>query len=217
LHDKEQILGVMTISVKLTHSEGLMPAIDSLLQQTRISQQDLSAIACVVGPGSYTGLRVGIATGQGLALNQNLPCVGLSSFDVLSWAFPYTPHLFCPLLPARKGWLYARIYEWLGDAPTPVTEELYIEPDELIKYVNRPILFYGPGLAPYATELHDMLGDEYLSVGNSFELPRADLLAELAYRKIKHGDSIAPEAMLPHYLGPSQAEVNWKQRQKQPS
>lgn len=103
LRSESGIIGLMTVSVDLTHSEGLMPAVDDLLRRTGQTVDGISALACVTGPGSYTGLRVGIAAAQGLALAKNLSCVGVSSFEVLARMFPYSRYPFCPLLPARKG------------------------------------------------------------------------------------------------------------------
>ncbi|MBN2327535.1 MAG: tRNA (adenosine(37)-N6)-threonylcarbamoyltransferase complex dimerization subunit type 1 TsaB [Candidatus Omnitrophica bacterium] len=213
LHDESGSVGVFTVSVDLTHSEGLMPAVADLLRRAGKSVDDLTALACITGPGSYTGLRVGIASAQGLALAKNLPCVGLSSLDVLSWALPMARFQLCPLLPARKGWLYARLYRWGNSSPQAATEELYVQPDELASYIDEPTVFYGPGLAPYRRDLQEMLEEQFIAVPDVFHLPRADILAELAVRELKKGGGVSLERLLPHYLGPSQAEINWKRRQ----
>ncbi|MGC9328140.1 MAG: tRNA (adenosine(37)-N6)-threonylcarbamoyltransferase complex dimerization subunit type 1 TsaB, partial [Candidatus Hinthialibacter sp.] len=196
-----------------THSEGLMPAVDDLLRRTGKSVDDLTALACTTGPGSYTGLRISIASVQGLALAKNLPCVGLSSLDVLAWALPMATFQLCPLLPARKGWLYARLYRWENSSPQAATDELYVQPDGLASFIDQPTVFYGPGLAPYRDVLREMLEDQFIAAPDVLNLPRADILAELAARELKKGGVVPPERLLPHYLGPSQAEINWKRRQ----
>lgn len=213
LYGDSEIVGLFTVSVDLTHSEGLMPAVDDLLRRTGRTVDEISALACVTGPGSYTGLRVGAATAQGLALAKNLPCVGISSLNVLAWALPHARYPVCPLLPARKGWLYARVYRWEGDAPHPLTEELYIEPDELIRSIEETTIFYGPGLERYRQTLQEMLAEQYVSAPGVCDLPRADLLAELAVRELAAGRALPAEQLLPYYLGPSQAELNWKRHQ----
>jgi tRNA threonylcarbamoyladenosine biosynthesis protein TsaB len=210
------IVGLLTASVDLTHSEGLMPAVDNLLRRTGRTVDEITALACVAGPGSYTGLRVGVATAQGLALAKNLPCVGISSLDTLAWALPHARYPICPLLPARKGWLYARLYRWEGDAPQPLTEELYVEPDELIRSIQEPTILYGPGLEAYRRSLQEMLGEQFVSAPDVCNLPRADIAAELAARELLAGRSLTAEHLLPYYLGPSQAEINWKRRQAEP-
>ncbi|MBD3266088.1 tRNA (adenosine(37)-N6)-threonylcarbamoyltransferase complex dimerization subunit type 1 TsaB, partial [bacterium] len=162
LRDETGILGLITLSVSLTHSEGLMPAIDALLQQTQTAPADLTAVACVTGPGSYTGLRIGIATAQGLAAAHGLQCVGIPSLEVYAHAFPHAKYPLCPLLPARKGWVYARIYGWEVDRPVPRSEELNLQPDELIKEIQEPTLFYGPGLGEVKEELKSILREEFI-------------------------------------------------------
>ncbi len=213
LRDQKGLTGLLTVSVDLTHSEGLMPAVDTLLLRTGKDVEQLTAVACTIGPGSYTGLRVGIATGQGIAFARNLPCVKLSSLTTLAWNFPFSGYPVCPVLPARKGWLYAQIFEWKENVFQEKTEELYVQPEELIKEIDSPILIYGPGLEPYRSFLKEILGDIFLELPAIWDVPRADLLAELAAREIEEGNVVTPDQLLPHYLGPSQAEINWKKRQ----
>ncbi len=213
LRDERGTLGLLTVSVDLTHSEGLMPAVDDLLHRTGKRVEEITACATLSGPGSYTGLRIGIATIQGFALAKQLPCVGISSLDTLAWVLPQARTPICPLLPARKGWLYARVYRWNETAPQPLTEELYVEPDELIRSITEPTLFYGPGLPAYRDALREMLQEQFITVPDTCNLPRAEILAELAARELAEGRGIPPEQLRPHYLGPSQAEINWKKRQ----
>lgn len=203
-------VGLLTLSVALTHSQGLMPAADTLLRHTGHTVDDLTAVACVTGPGSYTGLRVGIATAQGLAFPRQLPCVGISSLTVLAWALPHARFPVCPLLSARKGWLYARLFQWYKDAPKPMTGELCVEPDELIQHMRGPAVLYGPGLEPYRDTFREMLGHQFIELPKTADLPRADWLAELAARELEAGRGVPPAQLQPHYLGPSQAEINWR-------
>lgn len=213
LHDETGVIGILTASVNLTHSEGLMPAIDSLLVRTGKQREELTAIACVTGPGSYTGLRVGIATGQGLALPRRLPCVGKTAFEVLSWVMPHVEAPYCPLLPARKGWLYARLYRWNTERrPEAMSDELHLEPESLIDYIHSPTVLFGPGLPRYRDLLRQLLEDQFIAAPDVYTLPRADVLAELAMRSIREGNFVDAESLFPHYLGPSQAEVNWRRR-----
>lgn len=212
LRSEAGVIGLMTVSVDLTHSEGLMPAIDALLQRTRRSVHDITAVACVSGPGSYTGLRVGIASAQGIAFAHSLPCVSVNSLEVLAWAAPHAPYPICPLLIARRGWFYARFFRWAGNGPEPIGEELNIQTDDLIKRIQEPTVLLGPGLPPHREMLRDILQEQFVELSPVFDLPRADILVELAAQAIEQGRTVPPEELLPHYLGPSQAELNWTQR-----
>jgi tRNA threonylcarbamoyladenosine biosynthesis protein TsaB len=212
LRSHQGVAGLITVSVQTTHSEGLMPAIDTLLQHTHTESSDIEAVACVTGPGSYTGLRIGIATAQGIALANNATCVGIPAFDVLARALPYARYPLCPLMPARKGWVYARMYRWDEIGPRPISEEMNVQPDELVKDVHEPTLFYGPGFPAVREMLQEILQEELIACPPVHDLPRADLLTELAARELEQGHGIDPSLLQPHYLGPSQAEVNWKKR-----
>ncbi len=215
LRNDSGLVALITVSVDQTHSEGLMPAVDDLFNRARLKPDDLTAVACVTGPGSYTGLRIGAAAAQGIAFANHLPCAAFTSLDVLAWSVPHAVYPVCPVLPARKGWLYARLYRWIDANPQPITDELYIKPDELITQIQEPTLIYGPGLNPYRIMLQEILGDAFVNLPLVFDSPRADILAELAARAVREGNTIDPEQLLPHYLGPSQAEINWKKRQRQ--
>ncbi len=215
LWENQGLSALLTVSVKTTHSEGLLPAINTILQRTQRKQNEITHLAVISGPGSYTGLRIGIATAQGLAFSRQLPCVSLTAFEVLAWAFPHTTYTLCPMLPARRGWIYAQLYEWHAHKPVAKSEELNIQPEELIHYIQSPTIFYGPGLPDYEVDLQEILTDDFLAVPKCMDCPRAELLAEIAFRKILQGESVGAEKLQPHYLGPSQAEINWKKRQKE--
>lgn len=202
----------MTISVDATHSEGLMPAINNLLHHAGIATDAIEAVASVAGPGSYTGLRIGMATAQGLAFANKLPCISLSSLDILAEAVPFSPYPLCPLLSARKGWVYARLYRRENGSLRMDTGEMNIAIEELVSFIKEPTLFYGPGLPGNAGFLREILGDQLILVSPVFNYPRADILAEMAFLKWKQGETIPLGQMVPHYLGPSQAEINWTSR-----
>lgn len=214
LHGEKGLLGLLTISVDSTHSEGLMPAIDGLLHRAGACMDDITAVACVAGPGSYTGLRIGVATAQGLALAKNLPCVSLSSLDVLANVLPHSMYPLCPMLPARKGWVYTRLFRWVNGTLHAVTDELNIQIDDLIPLIKEPTIFYGPGLPGQDVFLREILGDQQIQVLPFFNVPRADVLAEMAYQKWIRGETVNAGQLVPHYLGQSQAEMNWYSNKK---
>jgi tRNA threonylcarbamoyladenosine biosynthesis protein TsaB len=213
LRGETGLIGCLSVGINLTHSEGLMPALDALLRQTRCQVDDLSAVAVISGPGSYTGLRIGIATAQGLAAAKGLPSIAISSLDVLAHVFPHAACPVCPMLTARKGWVYARIYRWGNAGPTAVTEAMNCQPEDLISHIHEPTLFFGPGLSEPFDMLRDVLQDEFISVDSLYNMPRADLLAALAAQRLSRGEGGHPSRLQPIYLGPSQAEINWKKRE----
>ncbi|MBZ0256874.1 tRNA (adenosine(37)-N6)-threonylcarbamoyltransferase complex dimerization subunit type 1 TsaB, partial [bacterium] len=106
LRNEVGLIGALSVSVDLTHSEGLMPALDALLQRCGVTLQDVGAVACSVGPGSFTGLRVGVAAAQGIAAARDLPCAAVPTLELLSRQAPHAGVQLCPLIVARKGWVY---------------------------------------------------------------------------------------------------------------
>ena len=207
------LIGLLTISVELTHSEGLMSAIDKLLQLAQKNVREISGVACVSGPGSYTGLRVGVATAQGIAFANNAECYAMNSLDVMAWNLAHSKYQICPLLTARKGWVYARLYQWNDNVPLAVSDELNLQPEELIREIHQPTIFYGSGLNPHCEFLREVLQEQFVEIPQIYHSARADILAEIAAHELAQGKGITPDQLLPHYLGPSQAEINWNKIQ----
>src|SRR5262245_28797949 len=110
LLDGDVIVGEHRSNIALTHSERLMVAVDRLLQDCGWSMSDLDGLAVSVGPGSFTGLRVGIATVKGLALAMSLPVAPVPTLDALASALPFADVPVCPVLDARKGEVYLSCY-----------------------------------------------------------------------------------------------------------
>lgn len=210
LRNESGICGVLTVSVDSTHSEGLMPAVDLLLDRINKTVNDITAVAGVKGPGSYTGLRIGVATAQGIAFGRNIPGFTFTSMEVLSHSMPYCRHPICPIIPARKGWMYTQIFSCAEGTPQPLTDELYTNPDELINHISQPTVFFGPGAPLFQQELKGMLQDDCILLSKPFDLPRADFITELAYRELQQNNALKPHELQPHYLGKSQAEINWR-------
>ena len=110
IHDKKLIREDF-VNFKKTHSETLMPMADKVLHDCEIEIKDLAAIAVTIGPGSFTGLRIGLAAAKGLSLASAKPLIGISTLDVLAHNLAYTNGLVCPLLDARKQEVYTAFYD----------------------------------------------------------------------------------------------------------
>ncbi|RKY01883.1 tRNA (adenosine(37)-N6)-threonylcarbamoyltransferase complex dimerization subunit type 1 TsaB, partial [Candidatus Poribacteria bacterium] len=110
LIDGDKVVAEHVLDVMETHSSRLMPAIDQMLKKAGLSIWDVDLIAVSKGPGSFTGLRVGVATAKGLAYALRKPIVGVPSLDVLAFGVKFFDGLICPLLDARRGEVYGAIY-----------------------------------------------------------------------------------------------------------
>jgi tRNA threonylcarbamoyladenosine biosynthesis protein TsaB len=110
--DEERVVGQLLLDVALTHSERLMAMVDALLAGCAVAPAELGALAVSVGPGSFTGLRVGIATAKGLGFALGLPVAPVPTLDAMAELLPFADAPVAPLLDARKGEVYLSLYRW---------------------------------------------------------------------------------------------------------
>jgi len=206
LLDGERVIGESTLSVALTHSERLMAVIDRLLEDCRWQAGDLEAIAVSAGPGSFTGLRVGMATAKGLALALELPVVAVPTLDALAAGLPWADAPVCPVLDARKGEVYASCYRWRGGAAAREWEYLAVAPAELARRLPRPVILLGDGLAALAPHLGE-LGADARVAPPARRLPSAALVAQLGAVRLAAGPGDPADALVPIYVRPSEAEL----------
>ena len=195
LEDK-QVLAEMTINIKKNHSITLMPAIDFLMASLDWTPKDLDRIVVAEGPGSYTGLRIAVATAKTLAHTLNIELVGMSSLLAL---VPYQQEgLFIPLMDARRNNVYAGFYE----NAEPVMPEAHLSFERVIELIKgaSQVTFVGE-VGPFVEQIQ-----AHLPRTNYKEtLPNAANLALLAWDK--EADSL--HDFVPNYLKRVEAEENW--------
>jgi tRNA threonylcarbamoyladenosine biosynthesis protein TsaB len=132
LLNEDKLIREDFVNYKKTHSETLMPMIDKVLSDCDCSMQDVTALAVTTGPGSFTGLRIGLAAVKGLSLACGKPIIGISTLDVIAANIISSNALVCPLLDARKQEVYTAIYDASGLTPIRLTEETACSPQEFI-------------------------------------------------------------------------------------
>ena len=141
-----------------THSKHLMTMIDTVCAMSGVEIEAIDGFAVTLGPGSFTGLRIGISTIKGLAWSLKKPVVGISSLEVLAWQCTPVSHLICPLLDARKHEVYGCRYRYSDGELRKEGGELVAAPAELIDDIQEPCLFIGSGAALYQKEISHQLG-----------------------------------------------------------
>ncbi|MEA3408755.1 MAG: tRNA (adenosine(37)-N6)-threonylcarbamoyltransferase complex dimerization subunit type 1 TsaB [Candidatus Eisenbacteria bacterium] len=157
------VLAEFAETVGRGHTERLLGAVEDVLSRSSVRLDDLDAIAVSIGPGRFSGLRVGLATAKGLAAAEDLPVVPVESLAALAEsARPYAG-LVCPMLDARRGEVYAALFR-LGDGRERMLQDVALAPAEMIERVQaaacgEPVLFLGSGVAAYAEEISESLGD----------------------------------------------------------
>ena len=204
-----KIVGEITLNLQSTHSERLMPSIHKLLEESSAKVHDLQGIALSLGPGSFTGLRIGVSTAKGLAYALKIPVAGVSTLEALAWNVPYHSAVICPLLDARKKEVYAAFFQ--GDEEGTIrrkSEDWVLSPEDLCRRVSERTLFLGNGLEGYGEVLRKNLGPRASFAPPEFSLPRALNVAKLGLPKFKRAQTLDLFSFTPIYLRRSEAEIH---------
>jgi tRNA threonylcarbamoyladenosine biosynthesis protein TsaB len=208
---EDGVLCEAILNVEVTHSERLLPAVDRALGEARISLEALGGIAVSIGPGSFTGLRIGLSTAKGLAYATGLPLVGVPTLEAMAWTLPAARWQICPVLDARKQEVYAALFRHETDGLRRITEDAALAPEDLCRLIRSPTLFLGDGLATYGALFRERLGDKMLLPPLASRGARPACVAELGRRRLLRGERDLPEALVPCYLRASEAELRQRQ------
>jgi tRNA threonylcarbamoyladenosine biosynthesis protein TsaB len=206
------------VNVAVTHGERLMAAIDGVLRNARWELGDVDAFAVALGPGSFTGLRIGVSTVKSLAFATAKPVVGVPTLDALAWTLPFCAYPVCPVLDAKKDEVYTALYRTLEgqlellEAPRAVAPTTLAE--ELRATTEGPIVFLGDGVGPFAPILSEILGTRARLTPAGLRLPSAVTVGELGVARLTRGEASDPAALVPLYLRPSEAELARERRQR---
>lgn len=192
---------------KKTHSQKIMPMIEFMLEQADISVSDIDCFAAAVGPGSFTGVRIGVATAKALAHAVGKPCAAVSTLHALANNVSYFDGIICPILDARRGQVYNALFE--GGSLNRLTEDRAISADELcdeLAKTERQVIFLGDGLSVFAEKINKTLGSRAVFAQRMQRMNLAASVAEIGYEKLLLGDVMGYAELKPQYLRLSQAE-----------
>lgn len=207
---EEQVLAESLISTNRTLSARIIPEITRLLTVAGLEIADIDLYVASIGPGSFTGVRAGVATIQGLALATGKPCAAFSSLAAMAMNFPCAAHPVCAMLDARKGEVYAALYDCATLLPTARLAERVILPEILLERIcslyNGPVIFTGDGCLQYREPIISHLGDKALFSPFPHMISRASNGALLALDAVRRGAGLQPHQLLPVYLRASDAE-----------
>ncbi len=210
ISDGQLVLAEINLDVRKTPTEWLLQTIEDLLARAEIDRGDLDAIAVVRGPGSFTGLRVGLATAKGLSLAIDSPLLGISSLQCLAMQLPFAKFPVCVMLDARKQEVYTAQFNWEAGYPQPVAEERVVKPEKLLSEIAGETLFVGNGTLVYRPLIVRQLAGRAHFAPAFLNLPRAGAAAALALREWDAGRTLSADELMPAYLRPSEAELNWR-------
>jgi len=213
--DEDKLLVEYTLNHKLTHSQKIMPMIKDALNSCGLKPEDIDVFAVAKGPGSFTGLRIGVATVNGLAQAVNKKVVGVSTLDALAFNLPYCEGIVVPIMDARRDRVFTGIYKWTNGNLHIIYEQTVLEVKELIEILKeRPerIVFVGDGTLAYKDILSEALGDKVIFAPKSANMARAASVAELAMAKAVEGKTESFFELVPDYLRESQAQREYNER-----
>ena len=195
------------------HAENLTPQIQFVAEQARVELSEIGVVAVDVGPGLFTGLRVGIASAMAVAHGLGVPMIGVSSLDLGAFAVEHSRRLIVPCYDARRGEVFAAQYRSVPGGVQRVSEPTVATPDELaaeLMAMSEDVLMVGDGSERYRETFEAISHVEF--AGTSVQYPSARSLVELAHPKAMREEFVAPNEIEPMYLRLPDAEINWKTR-----
>ena len=215
--DSDRLLGLYTIDNGLTQSELLLPMAENLLKSLNLTFRDVELYAVAVGPGSFTGVRIGVSLVKGLAFANNTPCVAVSTLEELSENITPLKGILVPCMDARRGQLYTATFKSDGCTSERLTPDRAIAisdlAEELRAYAGECIYLSGDGYETAFRELSAM----GISLSKTPELlicENAYSVAKIALRKYNAGEYTTDDKIAPTYLRMPQAERERLEREK---
>jgi tRNA threonylcarbamoyladenosine biosynthesis protein TsaB len=210
---EQGIIGSSLISRGASHGSFLLPAVEFLMGQTGLTYRNFSAVAVGLGPGLYTGMRVGVATAKTLAQSLSVPIVGVPSLDLLAFEVRYSNKLICPVLDAKRNEVFFGFYRAVPGGVAKVSNYVVGSPEKLLVEMEataEEVLLVGSGALLYRHVLETRRKVEFGSIANAF--PRATSLVELALPRLFREDFDRLFDLEPLYMRRSDAEINWERR-----
>lgn len=210
-----QILAAEVTNIKVNHSAGVMPAIDQIFKKVNMSPKEIDAIAVSQGPGSYTGVRIGVTIAKTLSWTLQKPLVGVSSLQVLAANAVMYKGIICSLIDARRQNVYAAAYDTSVEF-APIVEDGHYSMIGLLdqlKGFDQPVLFVGHDVDNFWEMIQQELGENALRIPYTFDLPSAAQLIHLAEQQ-ELPSLDATHAFVPKYCRLAEAEANWLKEQK---
>lgn len=203
------LVGEITLNIGLTHSEQLLPLIVDLLEQSRISMTDVGGIAIAGGPGSFTGLRIGMATAKALAQGSNIPLLSVPTLEALAYTQCTSGGLVAPVMNARKSEVYAALFRFQGLVAEQVEPYQAIAPAEWVKILathGQRVVFVGDGVEIYSSTWAE-LGDLAVRPPEILQGVRASTVAWLGRKRLEAGERDDLYSLKPFYIRPVEAEL----------
>lgn len=205
--DGEDVLVESILNVGKTHSETLIPSFQEMLEKTQLDIKDLDLLALTLGPGSFTGVRIGTSTVKGFALALGKPVAGISTLEALASNFPFSSLPIMPLFDARRGEIYSAMFKWENSEIKRLSEDRAASLDDAISKIKTKTIFAGEGLDKYGQMIKETLGDNAVFAPRASWYVRASNVAALGLKSYHAGGALDLATFTPLYRRRSEAEI----------
>lgn len=208
LMNEERMIAETVLNHKRTHSQKMMPQIEQMFRLAETEVQEVDVFAAAVGPGSFTGVRIGVATVKALAQAVGKPCAAVSTLHALAHQAEFFDGIVCPILDARRNQVYNALFHG-GAELRRLCADRALALEELLQELKRegaPVLFLGDGVPVYRAEVEQALGEQARFAPRSLRMNLGGSVAELGLQAALRGETIPYDALLPSYVRLSQAE-----------
>jgi len=198
--DGEELVAELRTNVAVTHSERLMAHVDGLLKSARLTIGDIDGFAVNVGPGSFTGLRIGLAAVKGMAYATGKPVAGVGALDALADNLPFCAYQVCPVLDARKKMVYAAIYKDVDGVRQTILPVSVLTPEAFVEHIKEPTVFLGEGAYVYREYITERAGGLAHFAPRAYSYPSGATLAFRGLAEIMAGRAADPYSLVPEYI-----------------
>lgn len=208
----EGVIGLFEITKGRRHAETLVPAIRFVMEQADIELDEISVVAVDVGPGLFTGMRVGLATAKAIAQALRVPMIGISSLDLLAFSSRHAEKVVVPVIDARKGEVFYAMYRQVPGGIQQVADPMVGPVDELVADLmarNQDVLCVGDGARRYRDEIVE---GYHCEIGGD-DHPSASPLVQLAHARALREEWVNAREIEPLYLRAPDAVINWATRE----
>lgn len=206
--DENKIIGEFSINTALTHSQTLMPMVESLLKNTGVTLTDIDAIAVNAGPGSFTGVRIGVAAVKGMAFSSDIPCLSVSTLHSMAYNLLETDCIVCAVMDARCSQVYNALFKVSNGKVTRLIEDRALALQDLkldLQKYDEKIILVGDG----AVITYEYLKDEYENIvlaSKNNRIQTASSVAVVGYELFEKGETMTAAQLMPVYLRLPQAQ-----------
>jgi len=203
------IIGEYSCNKGKTHSQKLMPMIQSLLDKVGLSAADMDAFSASIGPGSFTGLRIGVTTVKAMAFAAGKPVISVPTLDALAYNLPMSTSLICPMIDARNNQVFTAVYRFINGKLKRLTDYLGIHINELVDIIlpmEGEVVLLGDAAGMHGDFFTQQLGERVYIAPQNTALAKASSVAALACDAYTAGKLENCYDMVPFYLRKSQAE-----------